>query len=308
MNILFEKESTYSLRGICMLMIIASHTTVNSDDSLYSILQFLLFDYWGAFGTGLFFLLSGYGMFLSLQKAKEITTNYLLNKLRKLFLPFFYTWVIYLLFFIIFDRSQINLHLLSEFFTLSLPLGIDTWFFKVILGLYLLIILLFRIPISNALRITIISILVFTYYIVFRELSFGPWWYNTVLNFPLGMLFAWRKEMVQNKYYSLLIILSTLAFSFFTTISFFPYICFSLCAIWFASIINIQYITGLKFIGINSILFYLLECPSSEYLTSNISSSFILSFLITVISTTILAMIYLKVESYWNMISFRRRN
>ena len=308
MNIIFEKESTYSLRGICMLMIIASHTTINSDDSLYTILQFLLFDHWGAFGTGLFFLLSGYGMFLSLQKAKEITATYLLNKLRKLFLPFFYTWIIYLLFFLLFDKSQINLHLLSEFITLSLPLGIDAWFFKVILGLYLLIILLFRIPISNGLRITIMSILVITYYIVFRELSFGPWWYNTVLNFPLGMLFAWRKEMVQNKYYSLLIILSTLALSFFTTISFFPYICFSLCAIWFARIIKIQFITGLKFIGINSLLFYLLECPSFEYLTKYFSESFILSFLIAVISTTILAMIYLKIERYWNMTSFSRGN
>lgn len=71
MKLLFDKDSTYSLRGICMLMIIASHTTVNSDDSLYSILHFLLFDYWGAFGTGLFFFYQAMECFFHYKRQKK---------------------------------------------------------------------------------------------------------------------------------------------------------------------------------------------------------------------------------------------
>ena len=143
---LFDKDNTYALRGICMLMIIASHTPFETDNYFYSILQFLGFDYWGAFGTGLFFLLSGYGMFLSLQRTKELNLNYFLGKIKKLFIPFFYTWIIYLLLFFILDISKFNIHLIVDFITLSLPLGIDAWFFKVILALYIIIILLFKIP------------------------------------------------------------------------------------------------------------------------------------------------------------------
>lgn len=81
MNIIFEKESTYSLRGICMLMIIASHIPYTMNNFTTSIiLHYLLFDHWGAFGTALFFLLSGYGMFLSLERTKEINSDYLINK------------------------------------------------------------------------------------------------------------------------------------------------------------------------------------------------------------------------------------
>lgn len=57
MKPLFEKDSTYSLRGICMLMIIASHIPYTMNYIVISKLHhILLFDYWGAFGTALFFL------------------------------------------------------------------------------------------------------------------------------------------------------------------------------------------------------------------------------------------------------------
>ena len=109
MKPLFEKDSTYSLRGVCMLMIIASHIPYTMDGTVASkLLHILLFDYWGAFGTALFFLLSGYGMFLSLHKTKDVNTNYVTNKLKKLFMPFLFTWMVYLVYFLLMDRSLVG--------------------------------------------------------------------------------------------------------------------------------------------------------------------------------------------------------
>ena len=144
-----------------MLMIIASHIPYTMDGTVASkLLHILLFDYWGAFGTALFFLLSGYGMFLSLHKTKNVNTSYVTNKLKKLFMPFLFTWMVYLVYFLLMDRSQLNQHLLMDFMTISLPYGIDIWFFKVIIGLYVAIILLFKLPISDILRVIVMFIVV----------------------------------------------------------------------------------------------------------------------------------------------------
>lgn len=179
-------------------------------------------------------------MFLSLYKTKDINTKYITNKIKKLFLPFFFTWIVYLLYFLITNRTQFNQHLLVEFITLSLPNGIDAWFFKVIIGLYISIILLFKLPFTNTIRVIIMFVLFFAYYIIMRKLLFGPWWYNSVVCFPLGMLFACSKNIIKNNYYSLLIIVCCLILSLSTTIAFFPYITFAVCAVWCVKIINIK--------------------------------------------------------------------
>ena len=297
MKPLFEKDSTYSLRGVCMLMIIASHIPYTMDGTIVSkLLHILLFDYWGAFGTALFFLLSGYGMFLSLHKTKDVNTSYVTNKLKKLFMPFLFTWMVYLVYFLLMDRSQLNQHLLMDFLTISLPYGIDIWFFKVIIGLYVAIILLFKLPISDILRIIVMFIMVFGYYIIMRGLSFEPWWYNSVLCFPLGMLFASRKELVKNNSLSIFMIVGCFILSMVTTIGFFPYITFALCAVWFVRVVNINAIPGLKFIGINSLLYYLFECPCVSCLEKTFASNAALYYLITLVLTTLLAIVYLNLK------------
>ena len=270
MKPLFEKDSTYSLRGVCMLMIIASHIPYTMDDTVASkLLHILLFDYWGAFGTALFFLLSGYGMFLSLHKTKDVNTSYVTNKLKKLFMPFLFTWMVY---------------------------GIDIWFFKVIIGLYIAIILLFKLPISDTLRVIVMFIMVFGYYIIMRGLSFESWWYNSVLCFPLGMLFASRKELVKNNSLSIFMIVGCFVLSMVTTIGFFPYITFALCAVWFVRVVNFNAIPGLKFIGINSLLYYLFECPCVSCLEKTFASHAALYYLITLVLTTLLAIVYLNIK------------
>lgn len=85
---LFDKENMYNLRGICMMMIIVHHIIwmqmVNNGFDPVPQLTYIYLNPWGYLGTGVFFLLSGYGMFFSLQRNMPLTMKYLWDKIWKL--------------------------------------------------------------------------------------------------------------------------------------------------------------------------------------------------------------------------------
>lgn len=83
---LFDIYDTYSLRGICMLMIIFHHIyQVFVED--YNYTHSIVSENFGELGTGVFFLLSGYGLWSSLGK-RENTKGYLKSSLIKLVKPY----------------------------------------------------------------------------------------------------------------------------------------------------------------------------------------------------------------------------
>lgn len=93
---LFDKEDTYSLRGLCMLAIIGHHL-YQWTESRYGVgcplpIE-LVFSNAGYLGSAIFFLISGYGTSLSLWKNKQTTVG-TINRLLKLYLPFVFYWVI----------------------------------------------------------------------------------------------------------------------------------------------------------------------------------------------------------------------
>lgn len=246
---------------------------------------------------GNIFFLSGYGMFLSLQRNSPIGFSYLKRKFIKLFEPFFLMWALYLFLMLLFDRNNITSHLAIDLLTISFPLGIDAWFFKVILGFYFFIWLAFLIPISDGSRVLFISVLTIVYFIVFRTLGFGPWWINSVMCFPFGMFYAWQYERLSKCFlFSLLAIMITMAGWIFTTISFFPSLCFSLIVIYAIRYINITWISLLTFIGVNSLYFYFLEEPVYNYITIYFSDYFIPYYLTTMVVMICVIKLYLAVS------------
>lgn len=93
---LFEKENTYSLRGLCMLMIIVHHLyqwTASRYGVHYPLPASIILQIMGNWGSSAFFLLSGYGLSLSLWK-KKITAKDSLRRLSKLYLPFAFFWLV----------------------------------------------------------------------------------------------------------------------------------------------------------------------------------------------------------------------
>ena len=67
--LLFQKESTYSLRGLCMILIVLHHIyqyTASRYGVSYPLPLVIILQSLGYLSTGVFFLLSGYGQLIYL--------------------------------------------------------------------------------------------------------------------------------------------------------------------------------------------------------------------------------------------------
>lgn len=94
---LFQKDSTYSLRGICMLLIVIHHI-YQYTRSQYGVSYPLPFSVFlqslGYLATGVFFLLSGFGLTFSMKKSEPISLSYSVKQLLKIYKPFLFIWII----------------------------------------------------------------------------------------------------------------------------------------------------------------------------------------------------------------------
>ena len=96
---IFNRASTSILRGVCMILIMLHHCYqqgIHYDISFNRVVSCVLKDA-GFLCTGVFFLLSGYGLYLSMkQRSFVLSRNYIINRFIKLFVPygwyFFVAW------------------------------------------------------------------------------------------------------------------------------------------------------------------------------------------------------------------------
>ena len=101
----------------------------------------------------------------------------------------YFLWVFILCCFFVYAPEFLNISLFADFFTLCSP-GRDTWFFKVIIGAYLISFFSFKYIKSENVRFLVIFACTLAYMAVMYKLGYGRWWFNSVLCFPVGMLVA----------------------------------------------------------------------------------------------------------------------
>ncbi len=193
-NLLFQKEDTYPLRGVAMLMIIFHHiwqVICREDFDPSPFLTRFFFSPAGSLGTGLFFLVSGYGMFISLTHQHSLNFNYLLPRLWKLIKPFISCFILFIVAILIFKRKMFEIGLLSDIFTLTLPTS-STWFLKVIVGIYIGVYFVFKLKIQLTYKVLIVAILCLSYFVIAIH-TLPLFWYSSILCYPLGMLIAWKQ-------------------------------------------------------------------------------------------------------------------
>lgn len=147
---LLEKNDSYALRGVCMIMIIVHHTYLSAiempgchtDSWLAGVGTGWL---WGYGGTGVFLFLSGFGMFFSLRRNMLSVRAYIRSKFIRLFIPYLWLWAVSLIIYILYDSSQLTPRLFTSFLSLDIPPANEAWFYKVIIGLYALSIVIFKV-------------------------------------------------------------------------------------------------------------------------------------------------------------------
>jgi hypothetical protein len=259
-------------------------------------LQLLQIEYWGGMGVGIFLFLSGYGLFLSLNKKTSIDRPYIVAKIKRLFEPFVIYWIVELLVLLVFNRAEIGLQLVKEIATLSIHPNIENWFFKVIVVVYIVTFCLFRWKMKNAYRIAIMFALSVAYLLVMMKLGFGQWWYNNILAFPTGAMVAYKYEWFSRQNALLMsaigccLLAALLLFHMNTLLFHLSFILFSIYAI---RLVNIQN-SILYFIGYNSLVFYFLECPVTDEIMMFSYSNFPLYCLLSVVGTYVLSYVCVR--------------
>ena len=292
---LLEKNDSYALRGVCMIMIIVHHTYLSAIDMPGCHTDSWLADVgtgwlWGYGGTGVFLFLSGFGMFFSLRRNRLSGRAYIRSKFIRLFIPYLWLWAVSLIIYILYDSSQLTPRLLTSFLSLDIPPANEAWFYKVIIGLYALSIVIFkafRNPRTCVLAVA--SVCVAYYCLANYVLGMDPWWFITVLNFPSGMLTALFYDRLRHIQPVYVILPGTLLFALLQyfhpnpTISSLLFSTVMINAVRYVNISN----RILGYIGTNSLLFYFLEEPAIDYLARPAAFSFY-SYSAAAVLTTLL--------------------
>lgn len=292
---LLEKNDSYALRGVCMIMIIVHHTYLSAIEMPGCHTDSWLADVgtgwlWGYGGTGVFLFLSGFGMFFSLRRNRLSGRAYIRSKFIRLFIPYLWLWAVSLIIYILYDSSLLTPRLLTSFLSLDIPPANEAWFYKVIIGLYVLSIIIFKaFRNPRACVLAVSSVCVAYYCLANYVLGMNPWWFITVLNFPSGMLTALFYDKLRHIQPVYVILPGTLLFALMQyfhpnpTISSLLFSVVMINAVRYVNISNRM----LGYIGTNSLLFYFLEEPAIDYLARPAAFSFY-SYSAAAVLTTLL--------------------
>ncbi len=245
---------------------------------------------WGYGGTGVFLFLSGFGMFFSLRRNRLSGRAYIRSKFIRLFIPYLWLWAVSLIIYMLYDSSLLTPRLLTSFLSLDIPPANEAWFYKVIIGLYVLSIIIFK-AFSNPRTcvLAVASVCVAYYCLANYVLGMNPWWFITVLNFPSGMLTALFYDKLRHIQPVYVILPGTLLFALLQyfhpnpTISSLLFSAVMINAVRYVNISNRM----LGYIGTNSLLFYFLEEPAIDYLARPAAFSFY-SYSAAAVMTTLL--------------------
>ena len=294
-----DYDDTYSLKGIAMLMIIIGHAIngyPRTDTGFYypGWLDSLHMELWAAIGVSIFFFLSGYGMYLALEKRQSsIDMKYVISKVRKLFVPLLVYWVVELVTLFIFNRQELTTHIFREIITFSIHPDVENWFFKVIVPIYVIMFGLFMLRIPGFVRVILLFALSAIYILTFRKAGFGIWWYNTVIAFPLGSLIAYRKQLFEKIHPVIACLLCVAAMTSIYLFHFNSILFNAIAPFLFIYLIRMVNINNklLNFIGVNSFLFYFIECPVMDEIVKFSYTNFPIYCLLAIVVTYLLTII-----------------
>lgn len=302
---LLEKDDSYALRGVCMIMIIVHHTYLSAIDmpacQTDSWLSCLDIGWsWGYDGTGVFLFLSGFGMFFSLLRNRPVSKAYVRAKAAKMFIPYLWLWIISIAVYLLFDIRQMMPQLFMSFLSLDIPPDNEAWFYKVIIGLYALSMIVFTLFKSPRACVAAVTVVCVAYYCAADFiLGANPWWFITVLNFPFGMIVAANYERLKAVRPIFIILPCAVLFAllqYFHPNPTLSSLLFTVIAINIIRYVNINN-RLLRYIGTNSILFYFLEEPAINYLSRFADFNFYTYSIAAIAVTLLLVFLCLKAEN-----------
>lgn len=190
-------ESTKAIRGFCAVGIILHHLSQNLVEMMPELGALAIFKDIGVVFVGIFFFLSGYGLFKSFKTKDNYLKGFFRRRMSAILVPFY---VCILVFIALQPRGFRVTNLIANLTGWHL-INSHMWYIVEIAVLYIVFFFIFRfikkqgaaIAVMGVVTaaITIGSLLLGHGGILFRDHWFmGEWWYNTTMLFFAGILFS----------------------------------------------------------------------------------------------------------------------
>ena len=200
-------KSTSGLRGFLALGIIFHHISplVKTGE------EFSNFSYMGTYIVSIFFFLSAYGLYVQNESRENYLDNFLVKRLSKIIVPFFIISLIYM-FYRFVNGQLIDLNFFINLFKQGSTIIYNGWFVDIIILMYIFFYLSFKFFQNKFLSIVFNTIFIIRYICLAIKLGYNFWWYNSVLAFAIGLIWAKNQNKIDRfleKYYFIVIVLVT---------------------------------------------------------------------------------------------------
>ncbi|MBQ3969605.1 MAG: acyltransferase [Clostridia bacterium] len=192
----FSKEQCLSLRGAFAVLVVLHH----AGNEINGTMLFSQLYHFGVWATAGFFVISGYGLTVSLQNKKEkYLGEFVSKRLRSPVFPYFVMILLYSAYFRI--RDNYTLKDVLNTFLIGAPIVKNSWYIIAIMYLYALYyifakLLFLKGKVRSFILVNFVGAAV--YIMLCRGVGFGTWWYNTVFCFVVGIIFAeYEKDIIK---------------------------------------------------------------------------------------------------------------
>lgn len=225
----FDRVSVKEIQGAIALFIIFHQIVVALDAAYINSKDLWFFYYYGILAVAFFFFSSGFGLMKRWMTDDNYIKGFMKRRIFTVLVPFFICNYIYLtdalLSNIAFKKHFGFEEVICSFFGVFL-VNNEMWFAVEIMILYVVFRIVFAkikkplpgIIIMTAVVLVMMTIGLFSGHSTTGVMSYwfkGEWWYNTILMFPVGMLYAYKEERVNKvirKAFVSLIVASSILF------------------------------------------------------------------------------------------------
>ena len=206
----FDRVSSKEIQGALAVFIIFHQTVIGLEADGKDTGDMRFFFYYGILAVAFFFFSSGFGLIKRWMTDENYIKGFMRRRIFTVLVPFFICNYIYLtdalLNNIASRRSFGFTELICSFFGIFL-VNNEMWFAVEIMILYVVFRLVFakvKKPLTGILIMTAVVLIMMTIGLFSRHsatgvMSYwfqGEWWYNTILMFPIGMLYAYKEERI----------------------------------------------------------------------------------------------------------------
>ena len=206
----FDRISSKEVQGALAVFIIFHQTVVALDANHIDTGDLAFFYYYGILAVSFFFFSSGFGLIKRWMTDRNYIKGFMRKRIFTVLVPFFICNYIYLTDALI-NNIIANAHfgfgeVICSFFGIFL-VNNEMWFAVEIMILYVAFRAVFarvKKPLTGIIIMTLVVLIMMTIGLfsghsdtgVMSYWFKGEWWYNTIIMFPVGMLYAYKEERV----------------------------------------------------------------------------------------------------------------